>query len=273
MSPRVRSIRLRWWLLGALVLVAVLAVAGPFVYIHLIEGPAPGKLALPSVHKTHPSEPKEPATGAAVSGTWHVGPGSVAGYRVEEVLIGQRATAVGRTEKIWGSLVVDGTAVTDASFTVDMATVESDQSQRNAQFDGRIMDVSQYPTARFVLSAAIELGKIPTDGVVMRYHAVGKLTMHGVTRTVTFPISAERLDGGLDVLADVRIVFADWGIANPSVGGFVTTADAGTLEVLLHLVRGKGNPPFSGSTNQHTSPGAPVTVPRTTVPPLTVPSS
>jgi hypothetical protein len=27
-----------------------------------------------------------------------------------------------------------------------MASVTSDQSQRNAQFDGRIMDVSTYPT-------------------------------------------------------------------------------------------------------------------------------
>ncbi len=56
--------------------------------------------------------------------------------------------------------------------------------------------------------------------------------MHGVTKAVTFPISAERLAGALDVLADVRIVFAGWGIVNPSIGWFVTTADTSTLEVL-----------------------------------------
>ncbi len=39
------------------------------------------------------------------------------------------------------------------------------------------------------------------------------------------------------MLGDADIVFSDWDIANPSVGGFVTTADHGTLEVLLRLTR------------------------------------
>ncbi len=47
-----------------------------------------------------------------------------------------------------------------------MASVVSDQSQRNARFDGPIMDVSQYPTATLTLSAPIDLGTIPADGVV-----------------------------------------------------------------------------------------------------------
>ena len=267
-----RRIRLRRWMIGAAVVVLVLAVGGPFVYIHFIEGSAPPKLALPN-HKTPVTRGDRSETAAtSVTGTWHVGSGSVAGYRVEEVLIGQHSTAVGRTKKIWGSLVIDGTSVTEATFTVDMATVKSDQSERNAQFDGRIMDVSQYPTAKFVLSTTVDLGNVPADGVIVHYRATGKLTMHGVTKTVSFPISAERLDGGLDVLADVRITFADWDISNPSVGGFVTTASTGTLEVLLHLVRGKGNSPYTGSASNGTSGGAPVTVPSTTVPPLSVPS-
>ena len=252
----------------------LLAVAGPFVYIHFIEGPAPSQLALPRTHGG-PATKGDGSVGAAasVAGTWHVGSGSVAGYRVEEVLIGQNSTAVGRTKKVWGSLVVDGTTVTEATFTVDMATVESDQSERNAQFAGRIMDVGKYPTAGLVLSTAIDLGAVPADGVIVHYRATGKLTMHGVTKTVSFPISAERIDNGLDVLADVRIVFADWDISNPSVSGFVTTANAGTLEVLLHLVRGKGNSPYTGSVSNGTNGGAPITVPSTTVPPLKVPSS
>jgi hypothetical protein len=36
---------------------------------------------------------------------------------------------------------------------------------------------------------------------------------------------------------DGRIMDVEWNIANPSVGGFVTTADHGTLEVLLHLTK------------------------------------
>jgi polyisoprenoid-binding protein YceI len=274
MSPRPKRMRLRWWLLGGGVVVLLLAVGGPFVYIHFIEGPVPSRLALPRA-QNHSAATTNGAANLtkSLTGTWNVGSGSVAGYRVEEVLIGQNSTAVGRTKSIWGSIAVDGTNVTAATFTVDMATVKSDQSARNAQFDGRIMDVSHYPTAKFVLSTPIHLGTIPADAMVENYRASGKLTMHGVTKTVTIPISAERLDGALDVLADVHILFSDWNIANPSVGGFVTTANTGTLEVLLHLVRGTGNAASSGSIRNQTQEGAPITVPRSTVPPLTVPTS
>lgn len=245
----------------------MLGVAGPFVYIHFVEGPAPAKLSLPK--STAAASGSSAAT--SVDGVWHVGQGSVAGYRVQEVLIGQQATAVGRTSKVWGSLTISGTSVTAASFSVDMASVESDQSERNAQFDGRIMDVSAYPDASFVLSDPIALGSVPTAEVVERYPATGELTLHGVTRAAHFTVSAERSTSGIDVLADIPVLFADWGIANPSIGGFVTTQDSGTLEVLLELTRGPGNPVSTGGS---TSPGigGPVTVPSTTVPPLTVPA-
>ena len=55
-------------------------------------------------------------------------------------------------------------------------------------------------------------------------------------------MSAERVGSEIDALADIPIPFAEWNISNPSIGGFVTTADSGTLEVLLHLTQGAGNP-------------------------------
>ncbi len=255
--------------------VAALAVIGPFVYIHFIEGPAPPKLALPKGSQTTSTGAGNAAAKAtSVSGVWNVGAGSVAGYRVSEVLIGQNSTAVGRTSKVWGSMTIDGTTVRKGTFTVDMASVVSDQSSRNAHFDGPIMDVTRFPTATLTLSSPISLGSIPPAGVVARYDASGLLDMHGVTKSVTFAVSAERLDGALDVLADITIPFSEWDIANPSIGGFVTTANTGTLEVLLHFTQGAGNP---ASTSSGTGPsggnGAPPTVPRTTVPPLTVPST
>jgi polyisoprenoid-binding protein YceI len=257
------------------VLVILAAVLGPYVYIHFIEGPAPAKLTLPKVAPTTvPDSPQDTTVPASVDGTWNVGPGSTAGYRVQEVLLGQNATAVGRTNKIWGSVAIEDSAVTSGTFTVDMASVESDQSERNARFDNSIMDVSQYPTAVLTLSSPIALGTVPANGVVRRYNAVGALDMHGVTKSVTFPVSAERLGSDIDVLADITIPFSEWDIANPSIGGFVSTANSGTLEVLLHLTQGPGNP---ASTSSGSPPpvggGGPVTVPSTTVPPLTVPTS
>jgi polyisoprenoid-binding protein YceI len=261
--------------------VVVLAVGGPFVYIHLIEGPAPGKLALPGSSTgstgSSGSSGSAGATPGSVAGTWKVGPGSVVGYRVQEVLIGQNATAVGRTTKVSGTVTIDGTTVTAATVTVDMASVTSDQSERNAQFDGRIMDVAMYPTATLHLTQPLSLGAVPAPGHRASYTGTGTLTMHGVTRTIPLPVSAERTGTGIAVLAEIPIIFAGWNIANPSTGGFVTTSSDGTLEVLLHLTRGDGNAAVTNGNSSASSgsgggPGGPITVPSTTVPPLTIPS-
>jgi polyisoprenoid-binding protein YceI len=258
---------------AAVVLVVLAATLGPYVYIHFIEGPAPAKLELPRSSSTSSTATGSTTAPSSLDGVWNVGTGSQAGYRVNEVLVGQNATAVGRTSKIWGSMTISGSSVTKAQFTVDMASVVSDQSQRNARFDGPIMDVSQYPTATLTLSAPIDLGTIPIDGAVTHYSAAGNLTLHGVTKSVTFPVTAKRVGAGIDVLADVLITFSEWNIANPSIGGFVTTANSGTLEVLLHLTQGSGNPAStSAGSAGSVGGGGPVTVPSTTVPPLNVPS-
>jgi polyisoprenoid-binding protein YceI len=264
-------------LIGGVAVLVVLGVAGPFIYIHFIEGPAPAKLSLPEPGtrtSTSTSSGTSTASGE-VGGTYHVGAGSEAGYRVSEVLVGQHATAVGRTSKIWGSVTVANDVVTSGTFTVDMASVVSDQSQRNAQFDGRIMDVAKYPTATLTLTAPFTLGTVPPVGAKATYTASGTLAMHGVSRDVRLSLTAERTADGIYVLADLPIAFARWDIANPSLGGFVTTADSGTLEVLVFLTTGPGNPAVSGSGSSSTGGGGgggPVTVPRTTVPKITIPS-
>ena len=250
------------------VLVIILAFAVPYVYIHFVEGPPPVKLSLP------PASATKTTTGSSVtsvSGTLNVGKGSVVGYRVSEVLIGQNSTAVGRTSKVWGSIDVSGTNVTKASFSANMASVVSDQTDRNAHFDGPIMDVSQYPTATFNLTSPIKLGSLPNPGTVTKASVTGELTIRGATKPVTFIVSIERTTSGLFALAEIPIKFSLWNIANPSIGGFVTTANHGTLEVLLSMTSAKGNSPSSGGA---TSVGnAPVTVPSSTVPGLKLPSS
>jgi polyisoprenoid-binding protein YceI len=248
-----RRRKLLWWVGGLVVILVVAVIAAPFVYIHFIEGPPPPKLTLPQTTTTSSGSTSASTGSASLNGTWNVGAGSVAGYRVNEDLVGQHTTAVGRTSDVWGSLTVSSAQVTSAKFTVAMATVKSDQTQRNAQFDGRIMNVSQYPTATFTLTSPIDLSPLPTSGVTKQYRARGTLNLHGVTQTVPFD---------------------KWNIANPSIGGFVTTADQGTLEVLLILTTGPGNP-ASTTTGPvgNSGGGGPVTVPSTTVPSLTVPSS
>jgi polyisoprenoid-binding protein YceI len=218
--------------------VVVLAVALPFAYIHFINKKAPPKLALtPPRSETASGRATAPGS-ATVAGRWAVGSGSLVGYRVNETLLGQRATAVGRTVAVSGSLTIDATKLTAASFTAQMADVKSNEPQRDAQFDGRIMDVASYPTATFTLTRAIALGSVPPVGTVRSYTATGNLMLRGQTRPVHFELAAERSASGLEVQGDIPILFATWKVPNPSFGSFVTTADRGTLEFLLRFTKG-----------------------------------
>jgi hypothetical protein len=140
------------------------------------------------------------------------------------------------------------------------------------------MNVSTYPTAEFVITKPILLGGNLCTGTARTYPAGGRVTMHGVTKPITFNISMELKNGGAYAPAEIPIVFANWGISNPSVGGFVTTKNSGAVEDVLHLVRGAGNPAASSSSQGSNGGGfggfgGPVTVPSTTVPPLNGPRS
>jgi polyisoprenoid-binding protein YceI len=236
---RSRPRRVGWWLIGGLVALAVVVVGGTWLYIHVIEGPAPAPLSLksaaaassPAAATVAPTSGT--ASSGAVAGTWRVVSGSVVGYRVNEVLAGQNNVAVGRTSAISGTMTISGATVTAASFSVQMGTIRSDQSQRDTQFNGRIMDTATYPTGTLTLTAPIALGSLPGDDVVRTFHATGNLMLHGQTKPVTFLLQAERTAVGIEVSGSIPVVFADWGIANPSFGSFVTTQDHGLLEFLI----------------------------------------
>jgi len=232
------------WLIGGIAVLAVLAVAGPFLYIHFFNGSAPAALSLsPSGSTSASGSASASAASAAsaasgpVAGNWTVGSGSVVGYRVNEVLLGQNATAVGRSSSVTGHLTIAGSTATAASFSVPMDTIHSDKSQRDGQFDGRIMDVAQYPTATFTLTSPVDLAPLPAAGAVKTYTAHGQLTLHGTTRAVTVALTAERTGSQIKVSGNIPVLFSDYNIQNPSFAGFVTTQDHGLLEFLLVFTR------------------------------------
>ena len=220
------------WVVVALVVTAVVLIGGPYIFFNLFEGSTPGRLHLPEAAGA-PSGPLQPGP---VSGTWKVGAGSIVGYRVNEILFGQTHTAVGRTSKVTGGMVISGTEVTAADFTAQLSSVKSDQGSRDVQFRGFIMDTADYPHASFRLTAPIQLDSIPEVGHPVSVPAVGDLTMRGNRRSITFTLSAERLSAtSIAVNAEIPIRLSDWHIPNPSFA-VAQVGSGGTLEVLLQLV-------------------------------------
>lgn len=180
-----------------------------------------------------PDESRDPGD---VSGTWVATAESTLGYRVQEILGGVDTEGVGRTSDVTGSITIEGTTLTAAEFTVQMATIVSDSSRRDGQFNTRIMDTATYPTATFTLTAPVEFGAIPEPGTQITATVTGDLTLRGTTVPVTFDITAEYGGSTIGVFGSIPVVFADYGIPNPS-NAFVTTRDNGLLEFVLVFAR------------------------------------
>jgi polyisoprenoid-binding protein YceI len=190
-------------------------------------GPTPGA--------TDPSTPA--GDGATVDGTWNIDATSQVGYRVNESINGFKTTANGRTQSITGSFLIAGSKATSGEWTVDMTTFHSDESRRDGQFNGRVMNVAQFPTSKFTLTSPIDFGGTPAEGGSVKVKATGDLTLHGTTKSVTFDLTATWKNGRIGVLGTIPVVFADYGIPNPS-RATISTEDHGLLEFALVFDRG-----------------------------------
>ena len=223
------------WVTGTVAVLILLAVAGPYIDFHFIARPALAKLTLPkhltgSISAADQSETGASSSGKALDGTWHLAAGSVVGFRVEEFILFQHSTVVGRTKNISGSLTVSGNSVNHGSFTVEVASLATDKSERN------VMDATEFPTATFSLTRPIDL-RLETSGCTIAcYSATGNLTMRGVSKEVTITLVTECNATSIYVVTDVPIAYADWKLPIPG-GRLAGIASPGTLEVLLHLMR------------------------------------
>jgi polyisoprenoid-binding protein YceI len=233
------------WLAVLGVAVVALVVGGTWIYINVIREDAPPPLALDdlddeetsSTTSTPSADDAEGQAADGIEGTWITAADSIAGYRVNEVLFGQSVEAVGRTNDVDGTMTIDGTMVTTATFEIDMTTISSDESRRDGQFAGPIMSVDEFPTATFELTEPIDLGPDAADGSDISVEATGELMLRGTTQTVSIPLQARLVDGRVEVVGSYEVVFADWAIPNPSRPG-IDTEDQGVLEVLLSFERG-----------------------------------
>jgi polyisoprenoid-binding protein YceI len=205
--------------------------AATFAYIHFVRDDSPERLSIGA----EAGQEQTATTIGDPTGTWVPTSDSRLGYRVKEVLFGQRVEAVGRTDKVTGSLVLQDLNVRSVELEVDMASVASDQANRDNQFRNRIMNVQRYPTAEFVLSEPIALSRLP-NAEPLQVDARGDLTLRGVTKPVDVTLRIAATQRGIEVNGSIPISFAEWDIPNPSFGP-ASTEDNGELELLVIFKR------------------------------------
>ena len=227
-----------WMFRGVVGLLVVLVgiVGVPWVYINVIKDDAPDALSLEPVSTSLPVDTSVNNNENELEGEWLLGPDSVVGYRVKEILFGQSTEGVGRTSEIDGSLTISENSVVSAEFEVAMATLMSDSDRRDRQVNGRILDTASFPASVFTLTSPIALTPEAVSGAEFPVSAAGKLTLRGVTKDVNVEIVARLIDGLIEINGKIEIVFADWQIPDPSVSG-ISAEPSGLLEFLLRFSR------------------------------------
>ena len=220
--------------LGVVVVGVLAFVVAPWIYINLIRGEAPERLTLETPVQEAVDQSAVSTESFEAAGEWFIADGSVVGYRVKEILFGQDVTAVGRTGSVTGSITIDDESVVSGEFVVDMTTITSDSSRRDGQVNGRILQTTTYPQATFTLSAPIALSASALAGEPPRVEATGALTLLDTTREVTVSLDVQLVDGSVNIVGTIVIVFDEWNIPDPSTSG-ISVEPQGELEFALVL--------------------------------------
>src|ERR1700730_15234984 len=228
--------------------VAALALAGGGAYIYFFSGlrSSPSALGLSTPSGTAASGSPTAAPSGSLAGSWTVTTGSIAGYRVKELFVGQTSKhdAVARTSTVSGSLTVSGDAtgyqvssITITAALTNLHSVDSvagrDVSQRDG-FVARQMTLQQFPNATFTASSASVAAA--TSGQPVDVSLPGKLTIHGVTKNVTATAKAQLTGNKVEVAGSLAIDMTDYGVRPPSVP-FTTVDSQVTIEVQLFLTK------------------------------------
>jgi polyisoprenoid-binding protein YceI len=166
--------------------------------------------------------------------------GNEARYLVREQLarINFPSDAVGTTTGVDGAITVDGDGriVAGSRFTIDLAGLASDSDRRDNYVRRNTLQTGAHPTAGFVPAGFSGLA-YPLDAGEATFRITGDLTIRGVTRPVTWDVTAGAAGGRIAGTARTSFTFDDFGLDKPRVASVLSVADEIRLEYDFSLVR------------------------------------
>jgi polyisoprenoid-binding protein YceI len=179
--------------------------------------------------------------------------GTKARYRVGEKLVGLNVTndAVGSTEAVTGAIVLkaDGSIdSTQSKIVVDMKSLSSDQTMRDMFLQMSVLQTSKFPTLEFVPTKAVGLPnplpvgtKMPNSTIVLPtpvgFQLTGNMTLHGVTKEVTWSIVATMGPEAIAGRGTAKITFAAFNMTKPVVPVLASAEDDISLELEFRAKR------------------------------------
>ncbi|MGB0579766.1 MAG: YceI family protein [Limisphaerales bacterium] len=165
------------------------------------------KVDAAKVNEAKPSAPDTPAPASAAK-AYVISADSKVEFLASKFLPGGETP--GSFQKFEGVLnVVDGKlSPAGSKIVIDVGSITTEKPKLTAHLKNEdFFDVPKFPTATF---AATGVAPMPEDAA--KQNLTGDLTMHGVTKSITFPATINVTDEAVMVKAEFHIDRYDWGM-------------------------------------------------------------
>jgi polyisoprenoid-binding protein YceI len=169
--------------------------------------------------------------------------GTKARYKVTEQLAGINfpSDAVGTTEAITGAIVInpDGSIGAGSKITVDLKTLTSDQGMRDNYIQTRTLETGKFPLLEIVPKKTVGLPSPMPSGnqAQVGFQIIGDMTLHGVTKEVTWNVVAVLGAAQIGGRATTTIDFAMFNMTKPSLARLMSVEDKIHLEIEFRCTR------------------------------------
>lgn len=184
-----------------------------------------------------PPDPTKPARLEIVEGT-------TARYKVREQLAGVNfpSDAVGTTQSVAGVIVINPDGSVDAQrskISIDLRSIKSDQQMRDGFVQNRTLETEKFPSIEFVPKRAIGLPAPLPAGMQAQggFELVGDMTLHGVTKEVTWNVVATFGNDMVGGRATTSFQFATFNLTKPSLARLLSVDDKIDLEIEFRCKR------------------------------------
>jgi polyisoprenoid-binding protein YceI len=230
--------------LAAATLCALIAACGAPTNDPSTAAPTPASVAAPET-KPEGATASQASSASASAGAVTLlldSTASRASYHAQEQLVGRNlpSEAVGTSNAVSGTIVIDPDGSIDADqskINVDLSKLTSDESRRDNFIRGNTLQTSRFPMATFVPRSVAGLpSPLPTSGQAT-FQLSGDLTVHGVTRPVTWQVTAQFDSATVSGNATTGVNISDFGMTPPKAGPVLAIQDGLTLELIFSASR------------------------------------
>ena len=125
----------------------------------------------------------------------------------------------------------------DSKVTVKLDSLHTDEARRDNFIKQNTLQTARFPIAEFVPTAVNGLAwPLPGSGS-QTFSMDGNLTVHGVTRPVTWSVDGAFSPSDVSGTASTTVTLDQFGMDKPRVFTVLSIEDSITLELAFHVVK------------------------------------